>query len=98
MKMNFIIPLNKELKRIPLFLFLLTFIACTNRSEDGASKTDSSISSPGNMNTIEFFLDATGTPHYLVKHKDKVVIDSSSMGFEFKDQNPFKAGFVIKKI
>ena len=97
MKVNFVIPLRKEMKLIPLFLFLIIFTACKTSSEDGASKTSSTISSPGSINTIEFFLDATGTPHYLVKHKDKVVIDSSSMGFEFKGQNPFKTGFVIKK-
>lgn len=97
MKAYFIRPWRKELKLIPLVLFLLIFNACTNSSEDGASKTSSIISSPGNVNTIEFFLDAAGAPHYLVKHNNKVVIDSSSMGFTFKGQNPFKEGFIIKK-
>ncbi len=96
MKVNFVIPLRKEMKLTSLFLFLILFTACKNSSEEGASKTSSTISSPGNKNTIEFFLDARGVPHYLVKHNDKVVIDSSSMGFEFKGQNPFKDGFVIK--
>ncbi len=97
MKAYFIRPWKKELKQIPLFLFLLIFTACNNSSEEGASKTSSVISSPGNVNTIQFFLDAAGAPHYLVKHNNKVVIDSSSMGFTFKGQNPFKEGFVIKK-
>jgi hypothetical protein len=98
MKVNLVHQLRKEIKLTPLFLVLLVLNACsTNSSEKDSSKNHSSISSPGNINTIEFFLDASGAPHYLVKHKDKTVVDTSSMGFDLKDQAPLKAGFVIKK-
>ena len=99
MKVNDVHPLKKEMKLIQLILFILILNACkTNNSEsqNGSAKTNTSISSPENINTIEFFLDEAGTPYYLVKHKDKVVIDRSSMGFDFKGQNSFKSGFVIK--
>jgi len=96
MKINFVRPLKKGIRLIPLLLFLLILNACkTNNSSE--ANTITSISSPGNINSINFFLDATGTPYYMVKHKDKVVIDSSSMGFDFKGQNSLKSGFTIKK-
>src|ERR1700677_3970562 len=93
MKINFVIALNKGMKTIPLFLFVLSFTSCKNST----STTNAVISSPGSINSIEFFLNATGTPEYLVKHKGKVIIDSSSMGFDFKGHNSFKDKFVIKK-
>jgi hypothetical protein len=98
MKLNNIIrPFKRETKLIYLILVLLILSACKDKNPNaGASKASINISSPKNINTIEFFLDASGTPFYLVKHKDKVVVDTSSMGFDFKDQNPFKSGFVVK--
>ncbi len=86
------------MKLIQLFLFLLILGGCKSKSSDNALvNVNTKISSPGSINTIEFFLDKTGTPYYIVKHRDKVVIDSSSMGFDFKGQNSMKSGFVIKK-
>lgn len=81
---------------IHLILFLLIFNACKTNKSDSESFV-SNISSPGNVNNIQFFLDEAGTPYYIVKHNGKVVIDSSSLGFDLKDQNPLKSGFVIKK-
>jgi hypothetical protein len=98
MKVNFIYPFRKEMKPLYLIFFLLILNACkTNNSGSVPSETNTRISSPGNINTIQFFLDPTGTPYYIVKHKDKVVIDSSSMGFDLKGQQSLKSGFVIKK-
>ncbi len=94
MKVHFANPVKNTLKLIPLVLVLLAFSACKSHN---ASESTVSISSPGNINNIQFFLDATGTPHYIVKHKNKVVIDSSSMGFDFKGQKSLTSGFVIKK-
>ena len=51
------------------------------------------VSSPGKINQIEFFLSSDGTPHYLVKHQGQIVIDTSSMGFDFKNTPSFKSGF-----
>jgi glucan 1,4-alpha-glucosidase len=93
MKINTLYP-KKAIKLAPLFLVLLVLNACKN-SDNLSSKA--SISSPGNKNTVEFFLDAEGTPKYMVKHNNQVVLDTSSMGFDLKDQNPLKSGFVVKK-
>ena len=96
MKINFVRPLEKGMKRSLPILFLLILNSCKTTTSPEVV-TSSSISSPGNINTIEFFIDKAGTPNYLVKHKDKVVIDSSSMGFDLKGQNALKSGFTIKK-
>ena len=54
-----------------------------------------SVSSPNGTNEISFHLTEDGTPFYLVKHNNNVVIDSSSMGFEFKEQAALKSGLKI---
>ncbi|MDG1570751.1 glycoside hydrolase family 97 protein [Robiginitalea sp. M366] len=50
------------------------------------------LSSPGGNNTIDFFLSPEGQPMYRITHGGKVVIDTSSMGFEFEDQAPLSTG------
>lgn len=97
MKVNFIRPLKKGMKLAHLVLVLVAVNGCKNSSDSG-SVTNSKIASPGNINTVEFFLDKSGAPNYLVKHKDKIVVDTSGLGFDLKGQNPMKAGFAIKKI
>ena len=47
------------------------------------------------MNTIDFHVSSNGTPYYLVKHNNAVVIDSSYVGFDFKNQPPLKSGLKI---
>jgi glucan 1,4-alpha-glucosidase len=98
MKANFVGPF-KERKLIPLiFLSLLVLNACKmNNSESrNMSSKANVLSSPGNINTVEFFLDKSGRPKYIVRHKDKVIIDTSGMGFDFKGQNSFSSGFEVK--
>ncbi len=58
-------------------------------------KFKTSISSPGNINTIKFFISEDGTPNYMVLHKNKVIIDTSGMGFDFKNQPPLSKGLKI---
>jgi hypothetical protein len=53
------------------------------------------VSSPNNINSIEFNLSVEGIPYYSVKHKNQSVIDSSTLGFDFKDQPPLKNGLKI---
>jgi hypothetical protein len=88
-------PYKKEMKSMYLILCLMVLNACMATS---AGSEKSSIASPGNVNSIDFFLDGDGAPNYSVKHKSKVVIAASKMGFDFKGQNPMNAGFVLKKI
>lgn len=72
-----------------LFTALLT--ACANTNNKAA------ISSPDNSILIEFELTKTGQPVYLVKHKNKTVIDTSYISFDFKDLPSLKDNFKIIK-
>ncbi len=94
MKVNFKDSFKIRLKLVPLALVVLAVNAGAAFS---APKGDISVSSPGNKNTIKFFLDESGTPFYSVKHNDKIVIDASSMGFDLKGQKALKSGFKVKK-
>ncbi|TRZ46139.1 glycoside hydrolase family 97 protein [Robertkochia solimangrovi] len=77
---------------VAISLFLL--VSCTQQEE----LKETSINSPGNINTVEFFIDASGVPKYRVIHKGTTVIDTSSLGFEFKDIPAFKGDFRIVSI
>jgi hypothetical protein len=99
MRKGFMDQLKNKMKIVQLILILLVLNSCKNGNSDtGSSVTNANISSPGNINTVQFFLDKSGAPQYMVKHNNKVVIDTSGMGFDLKGQNSLKAGFVIKKI
>ncbi|MCB0374078.1 MAG: glycoside hydrolase family 97 protein, partial [Muricauda sp.] len=71
-------------KLLTLLFLVGTLISCT---EKPASLT---VASPSGNNSIDFQLTEDGTPIYLVSHNNKMVIDSSSMGFDFKNQESIK--------
>ncbi|RIV69815.1 glycoside hydrolase family 97 protein [Flagellimonas aequoris] len=71
-------------KLLTLLFLVGTLLSCT---EKPATLT---VSSPSGNNSIDFQVTDDGAPIYLVNHKDKVVIDTSSMGFDFKDQESIK--------
>ncbi|MCO6489059.1 MAG: glycoside hydrolase family 97 protein [Phaeodactylibacter sp.] len=80
------------MKKIPLSLLAtaaLIFAGCQ------APVENLTVSSPSNVNSIEFFLDASGSPYYLVKHGETVAVDSSAMGFDFQGQPLLKSGLKI---
>lgn len=54
-----------------------------------------SVTSPNNINTVEFNLSKEGTPYYRVFHHQAVVMDTSSLGFDFKDQPSLNKGLKI---
>jgi len=58
-------------------------------------KMVSSVSSPNGTNSVEFNLSGDGAPYYLVKHQNATVIDTSSLGFEFKEQPALQSGLQI---
>lgn len=58
-------------------------------------KEDVSLNSPNTNIHVEFGLSETGQPFYLVSHKDKTVIDTSFMSFDFKDLPSLKDNFKI---
>ena len=72
------------------FSFLLLLIACSKKET-----VTSEVSSPSENISIAFFLDTQGAPHYLVKHNNTLVIDTSSMGFDFKDQPSLQKGLKV---
>lgn len=76
-----------------LFLFGLACVFFMISCEKNISTA--SVSSPNGANEISFHLTEDGTPYYLVMHNNKVVIDSSSMGFEFKEQAALKSDLKI---
>lgn len=76
-------------KAFTLLFLIGCIISCTKET------AQLTVSSPNGSNSIEFYLSEEGSPHYLVHHNNKIVIDSSSMSFDFKDQNPLKSNLNI---
>ncbi len=59
------------------------------QSPQADSKT---LSSPEGTHQIDIYLDASGRPGYRVLRDGKAVIDSSGLGFEFRDQPALTGG------
>ncbi|ULC59055.1 glycoside hydrolase family 97 protein [Flaviramulus sp. BrNp1-15] len=72
-----------------LVLLLLVLSSCTK------AETSFTVNSPDSNISVEFALSTTGQPMYLVKHKNKTVIDTSFMSFDFKDLPALKDNFKI---
>ncbi|ELR70209.1 Alpha-glucosidase [Fulvivirga imtechensis AK7] len=68
-------------------------MACQMPVETEAPLT---IASPSGNNTVSFFLSAKGEPGYTITHNQTLVIDTSWIGFDFKDANPLRSGLVVK--
>ena len=75
-----------------LFVTLIFLAALTNctRTKKNISH---SISSPSEINSITFLLGEDGSANYMVKHNETMVIDTSAMSFDFKDQTSTSKGF-----
>ncbi|WP_340199364.1 glycoside hydrolase family 97 protein [Ascidiimonas sp. W6] len=80
--------LKKTLITFGVILTLL--MSCTSEE-----KFVTTIASPNESNQIEFYLSDEGAPNYLVKHGNEIVIDTSAMSFDFKDQPPLKKGLKL---
>ncbi|MCI5082457.1 MAG: glycoside hydrolase family 97 protein [Saprospiraceae bacterium] len=79
-----------KLKKTLLLSFLVAlFFAC----EQEPSKV--TVSSPEQQNQIEFLLTATGQPAYRVLHNNEVVIDTSTLGFDFQGHPTLSGNFKI---
>lgn len=75
---------------ISLILFLAIILTGCK-----AKQSELILFSPDSQNRVELILSHTGEIHYLVNHKERAIIDTSSLGFELKDQEPLKSGFKI---
>ncbi len=80
--------LKKYASLLCLTVFVFSLFSCS-------MQTESLLSSPNEQIGVKFSLTEAGTPQYEVFYKEKPVILSSSMGFEFKDQPPLNEGFRI---
>ncbi len=74
-----------------LAAIILVAVAGCNTKE----KAVNIVESPSSNISIEFIMTKDGTPNYIVKHKGKMAIDTSKMGFDFKDQASLKNGLKI---
>jgi len=81
----------RKLTNLFLALFFLGWITGCDTQE----KTTNTVISPSSNISVEFVLKNDGSPNYIVKHKGNIVIDSSKMGFDFKQQASFKNGLKI---
>lgn len=79
----------------PLFYGLLLLTAATLLSSCNIKKT-MSVKSPDKKVNISFSLSENGTPQYQVSYKNQTLIDTSSLGFEFKNIDPMKKNFSIE--
>ncbi|CAM1358516.1 glycoside hydrolase family 97 protein [Tenacibaculum xiamenense] len=75
-----------------LYFACLLLMASCNKKEEVLK-----IKSPDNNIEVSFDVNEKGEPYYTVSLKNKTVIDSSGMGFEFKTQNPLQSNFQISK-
>jgi hypothetical protein len=55
-----------------------------------------SVSSPDENVSISFSLSETGTPLYEITYKNQTIIDTSSLGFKFKNHAPLKENFSVE--
>lgn len=69
---------------------VLVLFACNSEKE-----LTTQISSPNDKLGVNFNVDTDGQPFYVVKFNNKVVVDTSYLGFEFKDIPGFQKDFKI---
>ncbi len=80
------------MKKILLFAFALHLIGC---GVDQSEKLKTAVFSPDNTLSVGFYLEADGTPGYLARYGDKMVADSSRLGFELGNNISLKNGFEL---
>ena len=85
--------MNRHLLFFLQFFFLTFFIQSCQPGPNSASIN--SISSPSKNIEVAFFLDHEGTPTYTVHHKGKTVIDTSTLGFDFKNAPSLSKGLKL---
>lgn len=73
------------------FLTIISLLSCEQENEFETLQ----VSSPNDSNQITFQLTKDGQPSYTLTHNGKTVIDTSAMGFEFKDLNALSKNFSI---
>ncbi|MBE9467882.1 MAG: glycoside hydrolase family 97 protein [Bacteroidetes bacterium] len=82
------------MKKISYLLSLTILVLCIYGCNNFNKKTEI-VTSPSKNISLEFILSGNGSPSYLVKHNDIIIIDSSKMSFDFKNQESLQKGFEI---
>ncbi|MEY8850110.1 glycoside hydrolase family 97 protein [Psychroserpens sp. XS_ASV72] len=76
------------------YILLLLSIAICSCSKEEAQILQ--VTSPNSEVVINFNVSRSGKPFYTVNFKNKVVVDTSYLGFDFKDVEDFSENFNIK--
>lgn len=80
-----------KLSKLSLFIASIYLIGCS------LSTVETMLTSPGNVNSIVFSLDANGAATYQIHHHGALVVKPSLLSFEFKDQEPLQDRLEILK-
>ncbi len=81
-------------KLFPKLTLILSVLFLNSCAKLGCN-TNINITSPSGNTMVEFILSNSGEPAYTVKYFNKVIIDTSFLGFKLKDAPPIKGGFKI---
>jgi len=81
------------MKKIFLIIFLasINFTCCSSYS-------DISVSSPDGRVNIRFLLVENNKPAYMVFYDNKIIVDTSTLGFDLKNTGPFDRDFRIVNV
>ena len=77
------------------FISALFLLSATILLASCTIENNTSVKSPDDNVSILFSLSDNGTPQYRVAYKSQTLIDTSSLGFEFKNASPLKNNFSI---
>ncbi|AHM58470.1 alpha-glucosidase [Flammeovirgaceae bacterium 311] len=94
--------IDYHLWRTMLLMAVMVWLSsCGDKSiptADGEAEGISRITSPSGQIAVTFFLTADQEPAYRVFYQNKVVIDTSLLGFEFRDQPALQANLRINAV
>ncbi|MEN8120945.1 MAG: glycoside hydrolase family 97 protein [Bacteroidota bacterium] len=74
------------IKKSQLLTFLLLVVVFLQACTANKNEKDIKLKSPKGKVEISFLINDEGIPAYMVKYNKSVVIDTSTLGFDFKDQ------------
>ncbi len=74
--------IQKRFQKFLLALLIITVYSCAKQE----SKHNTTVTSPSKNISIDFWLQTDGSPTYSVTHRNKAIIDTSAISFDFKDQ------------
>ncbi|PIX12904.1 MAG: alpha-glucosidase, partial [Flavobacteriaceae bacterium CG_4_8_14_3_um_filter_31_8] len=72
------------------FFLIILCVGCPNNQE-------AFVFSPSKNIKVNFHLTKEGKPYYLVSNAAEIVIDTSFLGFDFKNSKPFNGDFKFVK-